>query len=166
MHLDGAAAVLALVLLDHTAATNDSITHQLNVIVSKFSDFGVVHAEDLCFFGRAETEARDEIHDEEDEAGADEAVDEARDGVGELVGELHPVSVEPAARDFGEAVKVSNVVAGGNVSCANLALRYKRVGAHAAKIPVRRLPTKPPMACTAKISRASSIPRANLSFVA
>ena len=165
MHLNGAAAVLALVLLDHFA-THDCISHQLHVVVRELPDFGVVHAEDLCFFGSAETEARDEVHDEEDKARAAEAVGEAGEGVGQLVGELHPVSVEPAAGDFGEAIKVSNVLAGGNVSRDISGLRYMRDGAYAAKIPVRRLPTKPPMACTAKISRASSMPRTNLSFVA
>lgn len=165
MHLDGAAAVLALVLVHHVA-THDGIAHQLNVVVRKLADFGVVHAEDLCFFGSAETEARDEVHDEEDQARAAEAVGEAGEGVGQLVGELHPVRVEPAAGDFGEAIQMSNVLAGGNVSREISRLRYMRDGAYAAKIPVRRLPTKPPMACTAKISRASSMPRTNLSFVA
>ncbi len=110
VHLDRTAAILALVLLGKTGP-DDGIAHQLDVIVRELANFGVVHTEYLCFFGGPESEARDQVHDEEDETGATKAVGEAGDGVGELVGELHPVVVEPAAGDFGETVEVGDVIA-------------------------------------------------------
>lgn len=97
--------------LIHQRIAIDHITRQFNIVVCELADLSIVHAEDFSFFAGAETQAGDEVHDEEDDAGAAEGVGEARDGVGELVGELDPVAVEPAALDDGEAVEVRYVVA-------------------------------------------------------
>lgn len=48
------------------------------------------------------------MHDPEDEGGDSERVAEASDGVGELVGELDEVLVEPASRDFSEAIEAGD----------------------------------------------------------
>ena len=50
----------------------EDLAGKLNVIVCELANLCVVDAEDLCFFGGAEGEAWDEVHDEEDEAGAEE----------------------------------------------------------------------------------------------
>ena len=83
----------------------------LDVVVREFAQLMVVDAEDLCFFGGAQAEARDQVHDEENDAGAEERIGEAGDGVGQLVAELDVVPVEPATGDNGHAVEVGDVVA-------------------------------------------------------
>lgn len=82
-----------------------------------------------------------------------------------MVAELDVVVVEPAAGDGGCAIQVGNVVAVIVLLVTDLVKR-EGGGAYAANKPVRRLPTIPPMPCTAKISRASSTRRRYLSFVA
>ena len=108
--------------LIHQGVPIDDVSRQFHVIIRKFSNFGVVHAQDFCLFGGAKTEAGDQIHDEEDDAGAAEGVGEAGDGVGELIGQLHPVAIEPAAFDQCEAVEVGYVVAESKVSKSVLGL--------------------------------------------
>jgi hypothetical protein len=85
---------------------------QFNVVVCELADLGIVDTQDLGFFGGAEGEAGDQVHDEEDEAGSAEGVGTSGDGVSELVAELDPVMVEPAAWNLGEAIEMCYVVSG------------------------------------------------------
>ena len=78
----------------------------------EFANLGIVDAVDLGLLGRAQAQTGDQVHDEQDEARPEERIAEARHGIRELVAELHPVAVEPAARDDREAVEVRNVVGG------------------------------------------------------
>lgn len=82
----------------------------LDIIIRELPQLMVIDANDFCFLGSTEREARDQVHDEEDDAGAKKGVGEAGDGVGELIAELNVVAVEPAAGYLGEAVQVGDVV--------------------------------------------------------
>lgn len=88
------------------------LTSQLNVIVRELADLSIIDTEDLSLLGSAEGETWDEVHNEENDAGAEEGVCGAGDGVGHLVAKLHPVVVDPAARDLGEAIEMCYVVSG------------------------------------------------------
>ena len=102
-------AVLALGII------RDIIQHlsrQLNVIVRKLANLGIVDTQDLSLLGSSEGKTRDQVHDEEDDAGSPERVDTAGDGIGELVSELDPVAVEPSSRDDGETIQVCYVISG------------------------------------------------------
>ena len=94
----------------HVNRLTDDIPRQLYVIVGKLADLGVVNTHDLGLLARAQTQTRDQVHDEEDDAGSAERVGEAGCAVGKLVAELDVVTVEPPTRDDGDAVKSGNVV--------------------------------------------------------
>ena len=88
------------------------LSRQLNIIICKLANLGVVDAQNFGFLGRAEREAGDQVHDEEDETGSAERIRHSADGIGKLVTELHPVVVEPAAVYFGEAIEMRYVICG------------------------------------------------------
>lgn len=134
---------------------------------SEFTNLRIVDTEDLGLFRGTEAETRDHIHDEEDETGSAERVGKTGRGVGDLVCHLNPVTVEPSSLDDRVAIKMSYVVTSSGQYCAraqSFSLREQET--YAAKKPVRIFPTIPPMACSAKMSRASSTPTTNFSFVA
>ncbi len=86
------------------------LARQLDIVVGKLANLGVVDAQDLALLADAQLQAGDQVHDEQDEAGHDEGVAAAREGVGQLDGQLDPVVVEPAAVDDGDAVEAGDVV--------------------------------------------------------
>ncbi len=63
--------------------------------------------------------------------------------------------IEPTPFDDGEPIEVGYVIA----KVPSVPEYRLLADTHAAKKPVHKLPTSPPMACTAKISSASSMPR-------
>lgn len=89
---------------------SDHIASDLDVIISKLSNFGVVNAHNLILFGGSKAETGNEIEDKENEAGAEERVGKTTDGVSQLVGKLDVVFVEPSSGNDGGAIKMSNVV--------------------------------------------------------
>lgn len=66
--------MLARVLAVFVTHVVQDLTSQLNVVVCELADFSIVDSEDLCFFGSAEGESWDEVHNEEDETGTEEGV--------------------------------------------------------------------------------------------
>lgn len=95
MRADGAVHIareLAIALV-HQGVAVDDIPRQFDVIVGELANLGIIHAKNFSFFGGAQAQAGDEVHDEEDEAGAAEGVGEAGDGVRKLEGELDPVAI-------------------------------------------------------------------------
>lgn len=75
------------------------------------------------------------------------------------------MAVEPSTADNGESIEMGYVIARILLVCKD----GQQLGgdeAYAAKRPVKRFPTRPPTAWTAKMSKASSIPRKNLTLVA
>ena len=152
--------------------TNDArssirdLTLMLNVVVGEFPELRVIEADDFGILRRTERKAGDEVHDEKDDAGAEEAVCETGNTVRELVRELDVIAVQPAAADGGETVKMRDVV---TVCIGKISEMISFVccrTTYAANKPVNRLPTIPPIACTAKMSSVSSIRIRYLSFVA
>ena len=173
------ARVLGIVLVQSVAV--DNITGELDVVVlhrsepdttglegvityRELADFRIVHTEDLGLFAGTKTKTGNQIHQEQDDARSAKGVGKARGGVGKLIGQLDVVAIEPSTMNCGEPVEMRDVIT--TAASAQKSPRAKRQGTHAAKKPVKRLPTSPPMACTAKMSKASSIPRTNLTFVA
>jgi len=96
-------------LLPHKHITK--LPPQLHIIISKLPDLRLIQPQHLLLHIHPQTQARNEIHQEEDDAGAEEGVREAGHAVGELVRELDVVAVQPAPGDHGEAVEVGYVVA-------------------------------------------------------
>lgn len=86
------------------------LTSQLNVIVRKLAQLGIIHAVVLILLGCAQRQPWDEVHQEKDEARAAEGVGETCDRVGKLVCELDVVPVEPATWDDGGAVEGCYVI--------------------------------------------------------
>jgi hypothetical protein len=103
-----AAGVLAL----SVGGVVQDFAGQFNVVVCELANLSIVDTQDLSFLGGAEGQAGDQVHDEEDEAGSAEGVGTSGDGVSELVAELHPVMVEPAAWNLGEAIEMCYVISG------------------------------------------------------
>lgn len=152
---------------------------ELDIVVRKLAHLGVVQAHFLLLGRHAQAQAGDQVQQEQDDARHNERVREAGHAVSELVAELDPVVVEPAAGDLGEAVEMGNVVAvreGDRLAVCyshththtfSLSLssplilktlnRWVGFSTYAAKKAVKMLPTIPPTACSAKISRPSSI---------
>lgn len=89
---------------------SDHIASDLNVVISKLSNLGIVNTHDLILLGGSKTETGNEVKDEENEAGAEERVGKTTDGVGQLVSKLDVVLVEPSSGNDGSAVKMSDVV--------------------------------------------------------
>ena len=89
---------------------SNHITGDLNVVVRKLSNLGIVNTHDLILLGGSKAETGNEVDGKENDARAEERVRKTTDGVGQLVGKLDVVLVEPASGDGGGAVKVSNVV--------------------------------------------------------
>lgn len=89
---------------------SNHIPGDLDVVICKLSNLGIVNTHDLILLGRSKAETRNEVDNEENDAGADERVGKTADGVGQLVSELDVVLVEPSSRNDGSAVKVRNVV--------------------------------------------------------
>lgn len=90
----------------------DDVPAKLDIIVGEFANLGLIHAHELLLLRSTELQARDEVDDEEDDTTEDKRVGHACNTVTELVGELDVVVVEPAPLDFGQAIKVSNVICG------------------------------------------------------
>lgn len=120
----------------------------------------------LGVLGRTQAQARDQVHDEQNQAGATERIGEAAHGIGQLIGQLNVMTVEPASRDHGEAVEMGDVVTNHGERLATRLFPGAARFAYAANKPVRRFPTIPPTACSAKISRVSSTRKTYFSLVA
>lgn len=89
---------------------SNHITSDLNVVVRKLSNLGIVNTHDFILFGGSKAETGNEVDGKENDARAEERVGKTTDGVGQLVSKLDVVLVEPASGDGSNAVKVSNVV--------------------------------------------------------
>jgi hypothetical protein len=90
----------------------EDLARELDVVVGKLANLGVVDAEDFGLLCDAETKAGDHVHQKEDQASADEGVGAAGERVGQLVGELDPVVVDPAALNDGSVVEMGDVISG------------------------------------------------------
>ena len=88
----------------------DNISGELDVVVGKLANLGVIDTQDFGVVAGAKLTARNEVDEEQDDAGAEERVCEARHRVRKLVAELDVVVVEPAASDDAEAVEMRDVV--------------------------------------------------------
>lgn len=137
----------------------------------KFTNLGIVHTKDFFLFRDAQVQTGDQIDDEENDAASEERVGHTGDGVRQLVAELDVVVIDPASVNDRGTIEVGDVVTitreQALVECPPVYGYFIRIrGPYAAKRPVKRLPTRPPMACTAKISSASSTRSTYLSLVA
>jgi len=52
--------------------TVNHISRNLDVVIGKFANFGLVHTHDLLLVGGTELETRDQVDQEQDEAAEDE----------------------------------------------------------------------------------------------
>lgn len=75
------------------------------------------------------------------------------------------MAVEPSTGDDGGSIEMRYIIARKSLVCKD-GQQLVDDEAYAAKRPVKRFPTRPPTAWTAKMSKASSIPRKNLTLVA
>lgn len=98
----------------------EDFSGQLNIVVGKLADFGVINTEDLALFTCAEMEPRDEVKNEEDSTGQNERIGTAGKRVGKLNRELDPIVIEPATLDRGDTVEAGDGV-GSEESGANVA---------------------------------------------
>lgn len=102
----GDAAVLyALEVVQH-------LSRQLDIVVRKLANLGVVNAQNLRLLAGAEGQAWDEVHDEEDETGSKEGVRGSGDGVSQLVAQLDVVLVQETSFDLGEPIQMRYVIRG------------------------------------------------------
>lgn len=88
------------------------VTTDLDVVVGKFAQLVVVHAEKLSLFGGTEVETGDLVDNEGDDGADDERVCGAGDDIGELDVQLFPVVVNPAAVGRVHAVETDDVGCG------------------------------------------------------
>lgn len=63
----------------------------------KLADLRIIHAQHLSLLTGAETEARNEVEQEQDNARSTERIDESGHRIRQLIGQLDPMTVEPAA---------------------------------------------------------------------
>lgn len=107
----------------HTAVRTDSrvllaredvvdMTTELNIIVCKLAQLGIIEANVLLLSRGAQRQTRDKVHQEEDDTSHDKGVRESGDTVGKLVTELDVIVVQPASGDNGSAVEMGNVITG------------------------------------------------------
>lgn len=144
------------------------IQHRDGETYGKFTNLGIVDAHDLIFLGCAQAETGNEVHNQKNNAASNERIRESRHGVSQLISELDIVVVDPASWNHCGPVEASDVVAvfqcQPSIPCA--VGEGQPRDTYAANKPVRRLPTRPPIAWTAKISSASSTPKRCLILVA
>lgn len=94
----------------------DDVASNLDVVVGKLANLGIINAHNLILLGSTQAESGDHVHNEQDNAGSEERVGKTGEGVGKLVAQLNVVVVDPAAGDLGGAIEVRNVVAAKYVS--------------------------------------------------
>ena len=126
----------------------------------------LVQAENFFFFCDTELKGGPpppQVSDhQQDEVATEERVGSASSGTCQLISKLDPVVLNPASSDVGDAVQMSD-----RIPCTmSVVVLLPPIGTHIAKKAVKRLPTKPPTACTAKMSSGSSHLNAILSIVA
>ena len=112
---------------------------------SKLANLGIINAQNLIIFGGTETKSRNQVNDEKNDAAAEKGVFKTRDGVSKLVSELDVVMVNPATTNFGRAIEVGYIVTVENRLVVFVSNTDKVNGYYAAKSPVRRFPTIPPI---------------------
>lgn len=93
---------------------SEVVTTNLDVVVGKFAELVVVHAEEFGLFGCTEVQAGDLVDGEGDEGADDERVGGTGDDVGDLDVELLPVVHDPAAIGRVHTVETDDVGSGEN----------------------------------------------------
>lgn len=86
------------------------LASQLNVIVGKLAELGVVKTKELLLLGDTKGETGNEVQHEQDDAGSDKGVRETGNAICELVTKLDVVVVEPSTWNLTEAIKMCYVV--------------------------------------------------------
>lgn len=83
---------------------------RLGITYGKLSKLSVVDSKNFGLLASTQTQARNQVHDEEDDASSTESIGETSNRVGNLVAELDPVVVDPSTGNRGVAIEVRNVI--------------------------------------------------------